>query len=319
MKSKSATVHLTPLNSTISNNQINELWNGFLNDLQERTSFSNWRPVQSRGANWILPFIGMLTTDDLTELHLQKIINAAFRAGLSRKYLSSIRADLIAFCKYCRKCKASTFQPEDIIIPKSAPVGSRTILQPCDLVTLFTTTQTTHRGDLIEDNLIFAYRFQVLTGLRPGELLGLCWDDIAGERVLLQRSINIYGEVTSGKNDNARRMFFLNKSSQAVLDEQRAVKLPGPFIFPRVNEPLYCKHLKRFCRAQNMPVISPYEARHTFVSILQCLPEGELRAIIGHSKNMDTFGVYAHAVNGQRMATANKIWQIFYDITDGAV
>ena len=41
----------------------------------------------------------------------------------------------------------------------------------------------------------------------------------------------------------------------------------------------------------------PYSFRHTFVSVLKNdLPEQFLKAYLGHGASMDTYGVYAHAI-----------------------
>lgn len=56
------------------------------------------------------------------------------------------------------------------------------------------------------------------------------------------------------------------------------------------------------------------QLRHTFVSIASALPEGQLKQIVGHSKNMDTFGVYGHAVNGQAEKIASAIDETFKDV-----
>ena len=50
--------------------------------------------------------------------------------------------------------------------------------------------------------------------------------------------------------------------------------------------------------------MSLYELRHTFVSIAKVLPEGQLKTIVGHSKSMDTFGIYGHELNGEREKSA---------------
>lgn len=54
--------------------------------------------------------------------------------------------------------------------------------------------------------------------------------------------------------------------------------------------------------------------RHTFISIAKNLSEGQIKPIVGHSKNMDTFGVYGHEVNGELEKTATELSRLFDDI-----
>ena len=63
-----------------------------------------------------------------------------------------------------------------------------------------------------------------------------------------------------------------------------------------------------------MPKISPYEMRHTFVSIAKNLSEGQIKPLIGHSRNMDTFGTYGHEINGELQQTAQEIDHLFAEI-----
>ena len=56
-----------------------------------------------------------------------------------------------------------------------------------------------------------------------------------------------------------------------------------------------------------MPRVSLYELRHTFVSLVQDLPDGKLKPLVGHSRNMDTRGVYAHSVEGSAEDTAASL------------
>ena len=74
----------------------------------------------------------------------------------------------------------------------------------------------------MHDDFIGAYRFAVLTGLRPGELLGLRWADVQGETVTIRRAVNVLGEETQGKNENALRSFALSGFARSVLEQQRA-------------------------------------------------------------------------------------------------
>ena len=69
--------------------------------------------------------------------------------------------------------------------------------------------------------------------------------------------------------------------------------------------------LRSCCEYNSITVVTPYELRHTFVSIAKKLPEGFVKTVIGHSKSMDTFGVYGHAINGESKATAAALENAF--------
>ena len=77
---------------------------------------------------------------------------------------------------------------------------------------------------LISHELIHAYRLAVLTGLRPGELRGLRWQDVKRDRLELHQSTNCYNEITDGKNQNARRCVELSDLARMELEAQRRGK-----------------------------------------------------------------------------------------------
>ena len=161
---------------------------------------------------------------------------------------------------------------------------------------------------------IYAYRFQVLTGLRPGELRGLKKGDIVGDIVYVFRSINSYGEITDGKNKNAKRKFALTKMAKEVLADQKALNIDSEYIFGDISLNTYGKRFAKYCAHNNIPHTTLYELRHTFVSIAKKLSEGQIKSIVGHSKNMDTFGTYGHEIKGELQETANDLGKIFSDV-----
>ena len=71
------------------------------------------------------------------------------------------------------------------------------------------------------------------------------------------------------------------------------------------------KRWQRYCQANGIQKISPYEMRHTFVSIAKNLPEGQLKALVGHSRSMDTYGTYSHQMQGDQQETALRLEEIF--------
>ena len=271
----------------------------------------NQRNVESRWRTRILPAIGRKRITSLTEQDLQDVVNDAYSDGLAKKSLQSLCADMRAFCKWCRAKKLTTFHPEGLHVPAGARPKGKKVLQPDALITLFRVDTTLYRGKRVHDDFIHAYRFQVLTGLRPGELVGLRWADVKGGTVFISRAVNVLGEQTRGKNDNAVRAFVLSDLARAVLEQQRAVTGAGESVFCLKSEAYYYKRWQVYCRVNEIPPVSAYEMRHTFVSVAKKLPAGEVKDLVGHSEDMDTFGVYGHALTGEDTETAQAVNGMF--------
>lgn len=291
----------------------------YLANIAAKTSNSNFKKEAYHVDNFILPAIGKKKMDRITEQDLQNIIDNAYRyvdrhgqqQTRSKKTLQNIRATIMAWLKYCRKMGATTLRPEDLSIPKGARLKGKQILQPDALKTLFAVDTTVYRNQRIFDAFIYAYRFIVTTGLRPGELRGLRLQDVEGDNIHLHGAINIYGEHTQGKNQNAVRGFVLSALAKQILDAHISAYPPIDYIFVLPPARTFLKHWKRYCTSNGIPPISLYELRHTFVSVASSLPQGEIKALVGHSTNMDTFGIYGHEINGQGRAVASKVNDCF--------
>lgn len=297
--------------------RVEDVYKLWLDGLKQTTSAGNWEPIESRWRIWVLPIIGKKRVNALTDADLQTIINKAHAAGKSRKTLQLLAGDLRAFCKFCRKAKLSTYLPEDVQIPAGARLKGKKVLQPDDLVKLFSIDTTLYRGKRVHDDFINAYRFEVLTGLRPGELLGLRWADIKGSTVNLSRAINVKGIETRGKNENAVRSFVLSDVAKAVLEAQRVITGHCESVLCLETERRYYKRWKVYCAANDLQPVSLYELRHTFVSVVKTLPAGEVKELVGHSEDMDTFGVYSHALTGEDIATAQAVNAVFLKLLQG--
>lgn len=283
---------------------VEKLYPQWLDGVKLTTSSSNWRPMESRWRNHIQPVIGKKRIKDLTEQMLQTVVDKAFAAGMSKKTLKNFCADLRAFCKWMRLSKLSTLLPESLHVPKGARMKEKEILQPDALRVLFSVSTTLWRGAWVTDPYINAYRFSAVTGLRPGELIGLRWRDISGDTICIRRAINVHGEITQGKNQNAVRAFALTQMAKQILEDQRSLHLEGDSVFDIQSESTYRHCWKRYCEANQISYVPPYNLRHTFVSVAKTLPEGTVKSLVGHSRQMDTFGVYAHLVQGEDARTA---------------
>jgi integrase len=176
----------------------------YLNEVRKVTGKGNYRNNEYFIRIYINPCIGNMKIENLTERHLQNIVNDAYSKGLAKKTLRCLSACIKAILKFCRISKYTTLTAESLTVPKGAKSCTKTILQPTDLKTLFSQTETTFNGKTVSDKNVFAYRFQVITGLRPGELIGMKWSDIKGDMLRLQRAINVLGDTTQGKSRTSK-------------------------------------------------------------------------------------------------------------------
>jgi integrase len=302
--------------------KVSVLYAEWLQDLSLTSGTSYLEQCTKYGDYYLLPVIGNLRIEELTEGDLQKAIDMSFKKRclkkerqrsslnkpLSRKTLMTIRSTANSFLKWCRKNRYTTLNPE-LTIPKNARMGEKKILQPSGLRVLFSVDTRLLYSKRVFDDYIYAYRFAVSTGVRPGELVGLWYGDIKGPTVNLRRSINTHEEETTGKNENSIRSFDMCQQAREAYEAQVQL-LKDSGVELNYNTPLFqipCQRsLKRRWekyQASNgiTPAVTLYEMRHTFVSMeAGALTDGQLKMLVGHSKNMDTFGVYRHEIKGQR-------------------
>ena len=313
--------------------RVDAVWELYLKDVRATTGTSNYDRTYKNGKNYILPVVGHLKMCKLTEGKLQDVLNLSYKNGnlnpdgerrstepLSKKSRQGIRSTETGFIKWARKQGYTTLHEKmlDLEVPKGARTKEKHILQPESLRVLFSTETCLFRGKPIFDDNIYCYRFIVASGLRPGEAVGLRLGDFTGRRVDISRSINRYNETTKGKNENAVRYIEMNdKAYEAymgqlyLLQAWRVPRTPDTPLFPLVNQQSLYNHWRHYQETNGIPHISLYELRHTFVSIAQDLPDGKLKALVGHSKNMDTRGTYAHRIEGQAHETATAMTAAF--------
>lgn len=257
-----------------------------------------------------LPF-GQKKVSKLTNLDYQDAIDACVEGRekpLSARTCGHVRSTIIALYKHARKAGVQMTEPFDLTIPTAATKGKRKILQTDDLKTLFAA-----KGYYIP-----IYRFIVLTGLRPGEVCGLKKSDLRGDILTINRAKNMRGEITNGKNENARRTIKLPPAAVECLGNFLAADSEWLFT-NRHGQPLTERTLYhawyRARKTLKIEAVSLYELRHTMISMCKTtVPLPLLKQTVGHSENMDTIGTYGHEVDGDLEQTADLIQTVFKDI-----
>lgn len=296
------------------NRTIEEEWERYIKDVECRSSRCN---VQNIAQIKRLYFPSVILRRKFKDVHLtdfQAIINEARKqdgSPLSRKSLSNIRTTIVSFLNYARIDGTTTMLSDGLYIPKNAlEKKEKTILQPDEIRAIF--------NDFEDEFYINLHRLMLLTGLRPGEALGLQWSDISNNRIVIQRSVNRDRELTPGKNANARRMIPVSDILIKILADQkkRTEYMHSEWVFPSHSGTMPSqssakKSLDRISKKLGTHV-SPYELRHTFISMVKNdLPEQMIKQIVGHSVAMDTFGTYGHAVNGEIERASAQISTIY--------
>lgn len=303
------------------NPTIAELMPKFLDERNGLTSFSDYDRTKQNLKNWILPYLGEIKVKDLCDGDVQHMLNTACRMGRKKKTIMGIKGSLSLFLKYCRRYKLTTYRFDDVEIPRSAKTQGKTILTQRDIQKLFLSDKTLYKSKEIVDPFIHYYRLMILTGCRPSELLGLQYGDVdlKNRCIHIKRAINIHGEITEGKNKNALRTVPLCDLAVRELEAQinqlkKATSVPLSNYLFATDEKIILAYWRRYLAYNAMTKITLYELRHTFVSIAKSLPEGEIKSLVGHSQNMDTYGVYSHAFEGDFDRVSSDIQTCFNNI-----
>ena len=293
---------------------VNDVYTAFLKDKALETS--DIYNIENRYKNHIKPIIGQLKLENLTVQDFKRVIATAYNEfNLSRKSLLNLRGDLSLFCGYLYDSNLRTdLSTTRVKIPRSAKRGTKEILATRDVYLLFTHDMTLYNNEEVKDYYIYAYRFQVLYGLRPGELIGLQWNDVdeENETITIRRSINAKGMQTDGKNDFAQRVLPLSKLAKQLLEAQNREyrtdpKDPTERIFGDYGSICYRKRWGIYCMYNGLQYVTPYELRHTFASNNKLLETWILDEVMGHAHEGMSLGVYAHACEGDMDGVTDRI------------
>lgn len=280
--------------------RVQDVFSDFITELKEQDMY--YQQYESIGNTWIIPHIGKKRFSNLYESDFQSILNLAYKKGLAKKSIQNIRGCITKFLKYARQHGNTKMRPE-LEINKKAHSLSKRALEDNEIQIIFSSDYTMRKSCVVEDWYRNMYKFAIATGLRPGELCGLTISDFDSEYITVNRAINANGDVTSGKNENARRKFKLNTVALSILSNQIDMlsnsAIETDWLFPQedgqpTSEQIYYRRFKAYCKYNGIENITPYEMRHTYVSINKEMPIELLKIQVGHSKAMQTREQYSH-------------------------
>lgn len=173
-----------------------------------------------------------------------------------------------------------------------------------------------------------AFYLLMATGLRRGEMLGLQWGDLKGDRLHVRRSYTIIGGKpawSTPKTQRGVRFVVLPPDTLAVLEQHRQQQageraflgdawLEGDFIFTLedghpVAPGTFHKTWLRLQKEAGVPKVRLHDLRHLHVSLLvkQGFDPRTIADRVGHTDPAFTMRRYAHMFEEQRQAAAMNL------------
>ena len=258
---------------------------------------------------YIAPVCGSRKIRKMTLRDWQSVINEATGRNkpLSEKTLKNLRGIIMGIIKFGYEDYQCELLRGDLYIPKGHSKKEKEILQREDV------------KRLLEPSELWYYPLFVmglLTGARPGELLGLQLDDVTPDRIIIRRSVNASGQITEGKTANSKRMIPLGNLARSVIQDtierNERYNLRTKWIFCSPNGSMGSQstmrnHWLQLKKERDLPG-SVYSLRHTFISMMKnVMPEQMIKDIVGHSVSMTTFETYGHILEDDDRRAAQII------------
>lgn len=258
---------------------------------------------------YIVPVCGSRKICKMTLRDWQSVINGAHgrNKALSEKTLRNIRGIINGLIKFAYEDYQCEPLRGSLYIPKGHARTEKEVLDKEDVRRLLEPSPLWYHG---------AFCIGVLTGLRPGEILGIQTEDIKGNRIYIRRAVNARGHITDGKNENARRMVPIGELARSILqetikrNEEHNLNTPWVFCSPDGSQGKQNgmrKHWAKLKAERDLPG-TVYSLRHTFISLMKnVMPEAMIKEIVGHSTSMNTLGTYGHILKEDAREAASII------------
>lgn len=274
---------------------------------------------REQAERYIIPHIGRTQLSKLTPMQVQQMTGTlADRVGIPTA--NKTRKLLYGALKQAVRWQLVPRNVCEAVDPLKESAVELSLWTPAEAVQFLHTVRG-HR-------LYAAFHLLMATGLRRGEVLGLRWGDLKGDRLHVRRSYTIIGGKpawSTPKTQRGVRFVVLPADALSALEQHRKQQsaermflgdawLDGDFIFTvedgRPISPNTFHHLwLRLQRQAEVPRVRLHDLRHLHVSLL--VKQGfDPRAIadrVGHTDPAFTMRRYAHMFEEQRQAAAMNL------------
>jgi len=269
----------------------------YLEDMGHRLKAYTMRTKRNYINASILPFFGKLKMNEITPAHVRKWHNQMAEKGLAPTTERSIHAQLSAIFNYA--CKF--YNLPDNPVRQAGSIGSE---KPEGEMKFWTPEEFERFISHVEKKPArMAFMTLFWSGLRIGELLALCQEDLDLDKGIIhvRKSIQIIDKrevITEPKTAKSKRDVRIPKKLCDQLKEYMASIYglqPGDRIFPQTKEYLY-DAMSKGSAAAGLEKIRLHDLRHSYASML--INEGAKLLFVsnqlGHESPETTLNIYSH-------------------------
>jgi integrase len=231
--------------------------------------------------------LGPKRATELTASDVARLIQNLKREGKKTWTVKKILTPLSSSYRLAMRDGIVASNPVSKLLPSERPKGDQREMRTLDgsSLQLLLGSTTSPRWRTLFSLLAF-------TGLRISEALGLTWDDVTENSVI----------VRQGKTEAAAREVILIPAVRSLLAAEKLKQAPGTqFVFATAEggscgrrDALRALHAAE--KKAGLPNYTLHELRHTFASIL--IAQGELPTFVakqmGHKDPSITMSTYAH-------------------------
>ncbi len=270
----------------------------------------------------LTPDLGHIELAKLAPQDVQAFLNKKLEAGLSARTVQYLHAVLRAALNQALKWGLVARNVATLV---SAPRVRHKV------VIAFTPEEAqAFLAALKGDRLEAFYTVALALGLRPGEALGLCWNDVnleTGEVLIHQALQRVEGklQLVDVKTDMSRRRLILPqvaldtlRTHKARQDEERKMLgdtwQEGGYVFTTwKGTPLdtrnVLRHFQKLLRRLGLPQKRVYDLRHACASLLlyQGVHPRVVMEILGHSQISLTMNTYSHVIPALNQEAAERL------------
>jgi integrase len=279
---------------------------------RESVRESTYESYRNQVRRYVVPAIGRVKLKRLSAMQIQGMYRAMLDRGLSPRTVQYAHAVLHrALRQAVRWGLVPRNVSEDVDRPRIRPEEIRPLNRHQARHLLNTAGES---GDRFEALYVLALH----TGMRPGELLGLKWEDVNFDEGGLQLNRALAGKnLTAPKTKRSRRRIDLSTASIAALKAHRKRQLEERMqkaglwrdhglVFPStVGTPLFHRNVvrafKNLLKRAGLPQSTRlYDLRHTCATLLlgSNVHPKYVQELLGHASIALTLDTYSHVLKG---------------------